>query len=41
MPVVEKPEIVQANEKKLKSLGQKYVVNLWYFVQLTLHWEMC
>ena len=27
MPVVEKPEIVQEKEKKLKSLGQKYVVN--------------
>ena len=28
MPVVEKPEIVQAKEQKLKSLGQKYVVKL-------------
>ena len=29
MSVVEKPEIVQVKEKKLKSLGQKYVVNFF------------
>ena len=29
MPKVEKPEIVQAKEQKLKSLGQKYVVKLF------------
>ena len=26
IPVVEKPEIVQAKEKKLKNLGNKYIV---------------
>ena len=31
MSVVEKPEIVQAKEQKLKSLGQKYVVKLLIF----------
>ena len=37
MPVVEKPEIVKAKEKKLKSLGQKYVVKLLIFsIQINL-----
>ena len=41
MAGVEKPEIVQAKEEKLKSLGQKYVVKLLIFLyKLTLHWEM-
>ena len=36
MPVVEKPEIVQANEQKLKSLGKKYVVKLSTFYTINL-----
>ena len=41
MLVVEKPEIVQAKEQKLKSLGQKYVVNTFDILyKLTLHGEM-
>ena len=36
MPVVEKPEIVQAKEQKLKSLGQKYVVKLVIFLQINV-----
>ena len=31
MPVVEKPEIVQAKEQKLKSLGEEYVAKLLIF----------
>ena len=36
MPVVEKPEIVQANEQKLKSLCKKYVVKLSTFYTINL-----
>ena len=32
MPVVEKPEIVQAKEQKLKSLGSKYIVLSLIFI---------
>ena len=34
MPVVEKPEIVEAKERKLKSLGKKYLVNVFSDVLL-------
>ena len=34
MPVVEKPEIVKAKERKLKSLGKKYLVNVFSDVLL-------
>ena len=34
MPVVEKPEIVEAKERKLKSLGKKYLVNFFSDVLL-------
>ena len=38
MPVVEKPEIVKAKEKKLKSLGQKIRCKTFDILyKLTLH----
>ena len=36
MPVIEKPEIVQTNEQKLKSLGNKNEVKLLTFYTINL-----